>query len=355
MLSLGTLTFLNPWILAGLIALPILWWLLRAIPPSPRTQIFPGVRLLLGLEDEERQTDKTPWWLLLLRCLAVAAALIGLSQPVANLTERLSGGRDGVLLVIMDQGWASSPEWEERRATARAVLDEAAQQGRQVLFWPAADAEVPPVTAAEEAQKILGSTEPRPWEPAHAFMAEKLAEDSLGVTETIWFHDGLSREGTADLLDLVNGFGRLRMIGADAPAFALTPPRLENGLLTSDVLTTGAMGPAQIVAYARAEEGGERRIAVANVETEEDGRASFTFDLPPELAGHRDPHRAGRPAVRRRGCLCGRRHPPGQGRAGCGRRGGPGHDADLGHPLYRKSAAALGRHGAERPDVCHCE
>ena len=67
MLSLGTLTFLSPWILAGLIALPILWWLLRAIPPSPRTQVFPGVRLLLGLEDEERQSDKTPWWLLLLR------------------------------------------------------------------------------------------------------------------------------------------------------------------------------------------------------------------------------------------------------------------------------------------------
>ena len=101
MLSLGTLSFLNPWILAGLIALPILWWLLRSIPPSPRTQTFPGVRLLLGLEDDERQSDKTPWWLLLLRCLAIAAALIGLSQPVANLTERLAN-RSGPLLIIMD-------------------------------------------------------------------------------------------------------------------------------------------------------------------------------------------------------------------------------------------------------------
>lgn len=284
MLSLGALSFLNPWILAGLIALPILWWLLRAIPPSPRTQIFPGVRLLLGLEDEERQTDKTPWWLLLLRCLAIAAALIGLSQPVANLTERVGAG-SGTLLVILDQGWASAPEWDARRTTARAVLEEAAQDGRQVILWPAAERKVPPVTAPAEALKVLGSIEPRPWEPQHAYVAEALGADARGVTETIWLHDGLAREGTGDLLELVAGLGRLRMIGAEAPAFALTPPRLDKGLLTADLLSTGSLGPAQVVAFARAEEGGERRIAVANVESTDEGRATFTFDLPPELQG----------------------------------------------------------------------
>ena len=41
MLSFGALTFVNGWVLAGLIALPVLWWLLRAIPPSPKTQVLP--------------------------------------------------------------------------------------------------------------------------------------------------------------------------------------------------------------------------------------------------------------------------------------------------------------------------
>src|SRR5699024_1794877 len=116
MLTLGSLSFLSPWLLAGLAALPVLWWLMRAIPPSPRRQVFAGVRLLMGLTDEERQTDRTPWWLLALRCLAVAAALIGFSQPVSNLTARIGGG--GTLLVLMDQGWASAPDWTERRAAA---------------------------------------------------------------------------------------------------------------------------------------------------------------------------------------------------------------------------------------------
>ena len=67
MLSLGPVAFLNPWLLAALAALPVLWWLLRATPPAPRRLAFPGVRLLLGLRDPERMPDRTPWWLLLLR------------------------------------------------------------------------------------------------------------------------------------------------------------------------------------------------------------------------------------------------------------------------------------------------
>ena len=110
MLSFGGIAFLNPWILAGLAALPVLWWLLRAIPPSPKLQVFAGVRLLLGLEDEERQTHKTPWWLLLIRVLAIAAALLGLAKPVLNLSERIGPG-DGLLLLVLDQGWASAPDW----------------------------------------------------------------------------------------------------------------------------------------------------------------------------------------------------------------------------------------------------
>jgi len=284
MLNLGSLVFLNPWVLAGLIALPILWWLLRAIPPSPRTQTFAGVRLLLGLEDEERQTHKTPWWLLVLRCLVVAAVLIGLARPVANLTERTGTG-DGRLLVLMDQGWASAPEWRQRAATVRAVLEEAREAGREVILWPAADGGVPPVTSANEALSVLGSIEARPWEPDHAGVLVALTAEPRGISETVWLHDGLGRGETADLLDAIDGLGKVRLIGPTAPALALTPPRLENGLLTADVLAVGDAGPQQVVAFARAETGGERRIAVAKAVPGEDGRARVTFDLPPVLLG----------------------------------------------------------------------
>ena len=55
---LGPIAFTAPGLLLGLIALPILWLLLRAIPPAPLRRRFPGVALLLGLQDEDRQAEQ---------------------------------------------------------------------------------------------------------------------------------------------------------------------------------------------------------------------------------------------------------------------------------------------------------
>ncbi len=40
------LGFAQPLVLLGLLSLPVLWWLLRLIPPRPRQIAFPPARLL---------------------------------------------------------------------------------------------------------------------------------------------------------------------------------------------------------------------------------------------------------------------------------------------------------------------
>ena len=72
MTMIGPLGFAAPWLLLGLIALPVLWVILRAVPPAPIRRMFPGVVLLLGLQDDDQITDRTPWWLLLMRMLVAA-------------------------------------------------------------------------------------------------------------------------------------------------------------------------------------------------------------------------------------------------------------------------------------------
>ena len=106
------LAFASPALLLGLIALPILWLLLRAIPPAPIRRRFPGVALLLGLKDDESETDKTPLWLLILRALAVAAAIAGFAGPVLNPAPKAEG--NGPLLVL-----AHSPAWASARPDER--------------------------------------------------------------------------------------------------------------------------------------------------------------------------------------------------------------------------------------------
>ena len=38
---LGALAFLNPWLLAALVTLPVIYFLLRAVPPRPARVAFP--------------------------------------------------------------------------------------------------------------------------------------------------------------------------------------------------------------------------------------------------------------------------------------------------------------------------
>ncbi|MFD2842847.1 BatA domain-containing protein [Paracoccus cavernae] len=82
MFLLGPLGFATPWLLLALAALPVLWLILRALPPAPKTVEFPATRLLAGLADPNPVAVRTPWWILLLRILAMAALILAFAGPV---------------------------------------------------------------------------------------------------------------------------------------------------------------------------------------------------------------------------------------------------------------------------------
>ena len=69
------LAFAQPLVLIGLLSLPVLWWLLRLMPPRPRRVEFPPTRLLFDITPKEDTPSRTPWWLTLLR-LILATLLI---------------------------------------------------------------------------------------------------------------------------------------------------------------------------------------------------------------------------------------------------------------------------------------
>ncbi|MCS6931840.1 MAG: BatA domain-containing protein, partial [Acetobacteraceae bacterium] len=118
MLTLGPIGFAAAPLLAALLLLPVLWWLLRVTPPAPQRQPFPAVRLLRDLIAPEETPHRTPLWLLLLRIAAAALLILGLARPVWN--PQAIAAADGPLLIVMDDGWASAPEWGSRAAAARA-------------------------------------------------------------------------------------------------------------------------------------------------------------------------------------------------------------------------------------------
>ena len=74
MLSLGALAFAAPGMLALLLALPLIYWLLRMIPPLPKLVRFPAIRLRIA----ERKARRRFW-------RRLADLLCSVQQPLSAL------------------------------------------------------------------------------------------------------------------------------------------------------------------------------------------------------------------------------------------------------------------------------
>lgn len=288
MLSFGALAFLNPWLLTALLALPALWWLLRATPPSPARVAFPGVRLLLGLEDPEKTPDRTPLWLLILRMLVAAAAILAFADPVLNPRAELKG--DGPVLVVMDGGWASADDWEARREAALSELDRADRAGRpvslHVLAAPVGENYRLDLRPAADWRGQVEALTPLPWAPRrldHAVALEALAPPA-GM-DAVWITDGLDHGDEGVMAEALAGMGGLKIIGPARTARALSAPRLEDGRMTLTALRaeTGTEEALRVAVFGRAEDG-ERRLGTLEATLiEGEAAGDMTVDLPLEL------------------------------------------------------------------------
>lgn len=290
MLQMGVLAFLNPWLLAALIGLPLLWLLLRATPPSPARIAFPGVRLLLGLDDPEKTPQRTPWWLLLLRTLIVLAVILAFAKPVLNPRTGVAG--DGPLILVMDGGWASAPDWEARRTAALTALDQADRADRPVSFHvltrrPPSDFGLDLRPAAEWRGAVEALT-PAPWAPlrvvyAEAFRAIAPPPDA-GV---FWISDGLQHDG-GEMAAALSELGALKIAAPLVTATALSAATIDEGVMTITAMRADDYGQAdesmRIAVFGRAPDGGERRLATLTPQFIEGAQSAMAeVDLPLEL------------------------------------------------------------------------
>ena len=282
---IGTIGFLFPWLLLTLVALPILWIILRAVPPAPILRIFPGVTLLLGLKDEEQTSDRTPWWLLLLRMIALAALIIGLAGPVLNPHSDEIGR--GPVLIVMDASWASAPDWSSRIALLDRVLDDAARADRTAALLSLSAPEQMTFQAATEVQSNIAGLAPQAWAPNinTETLATLLPEQGF---DTIWVSDELNRETRDDFATLFSKKGALRVFAPEREAIALAPAQFEGGatLLEARRSVAGLTRSVQVEVHGTDPSGAARILASADI----------TFDRRCEdrCSGHFAPRRAAR-------------------------------------------------------------
>lgn len=296
-MTFGALTFLSPWLLAALATLPIIYWLLRTIPPNPRRVEFPPTRILKEVENQEKTPSKTPWWLLLLRLLAAALIIIALAEPILNPSRNNDLAGSGPLAIVVDNGWASANTWDQRVETINSLIDTAESQSRPVILVETAakdNARQTQLKSPAQARVQARSISPQPFAPNLTAAAKALetalsqaASPQAAAPTVVLLTDGIDHDG-----NIANAFSALNQL-ADGATFAvvetardLTPLALaaevgDAGKLSARVIrATGTARSGTITAFsARGENLGQTSFQLASGTNE----TTADFDVPLEL------------------------------------------------------------------------
>jgi hypothetical protein len=297
MLALGSLVFASPWLLAALAALPVIWWLLRVMPPAPRRIAFPAIRLLLGLTPREETPARTPWWLILLRIVLAALVIVALAHPLLNPQTRLAG--NGAVALVIDDGWAAARDWSRRQAAALAILGGAEREDRQIVLVttaPLASGEPAPPLApvrALDARAAVRALQPKPWPgDRRAALARLEAMPLPQGSAAVWLSDGVDDGAAGALAAYLADRGSLRYVRApeaDAPRLVAadaapgeTSGKLAGKELGVVVRSLPAAQPRSIAVRASAENGALLARAAATLAPAEKSVA-VRLSMPTEL------------------------------------------------------------------------
>ncbi|WP_282607632.1 DUF4159 domain-containing protein [Pelagibius sp. Alg239-R121] len=225
MLDLGLLAFTQPWLLATLIGLPLIWFLLRVTPPAPKTLAFPAVRLLLGLDPPEETPARTPLWLILLRMLIILLIIFGLAQPLINPAAQLPG--NGPVVLVIDNGWAAAKNWDGKVNAMVEVIDRAEREDRAVVLLrtakrsPESRADLSPLLPAGEARELAQGIQPHPWQVDRLAALETLeSQDLEGSAYIVWLSDGLADADSNAFAERLQAFGDVTVLQDQAGALA---------------------------------------------------------------------------------------------------------------------------------------
>lgn len=282
------LSFAQPLLLTGLLALPVLWWLLRVMPPRPRRIDFPPTRLLFDIAPKEETPSRTPWWLTAIRLLAAALVILAAAGPRWDPQGAVTASK-APLLILIDDGWSSAASWDTRMKAADELIASADNDSRAVAIMPLSDAARDITLApAGTARVTLRQLSPKPYAVTRtdALAAIDRFLKATGDCEIAWLSDGIDTGRGTEFVAGLNRLADNRNVtifdGGTPPAHALAAAENAAARMTVKVLRASDGGTDTGIVRALDQKNapiGEARFSFAGPDREADA----AFDLPVEL------------------------------------------------------------------------
>ena len=278
---INTLTFGTPLALWALLALPVIWWLLRSIPPRPQEISFPPLRILMKLREKDTTPDKMPWWLLLLRLTLAALLILAVSHPFQQHAQNLRG-KTGPLLLVIDDGWAAAKDWRKRQEAALGLIAEAG--GEVIYVTGTADPQTVRAENTTDAEKHLRALVPLALPTDRMKALASIKSLSPVPKQIAWLADGLDANTTKFFADALMQIAPLQIFtpAEVAAPLALVNPSLAGGDIVVSVLSGQARQQSTIV---QALAGDGHVLAESTLEIKSAGATQTRLTVPVELRG----------------------------------------------------------------------
>jgi hypothetical protein len=287
------LGFASPLVLLGLLSLPVLWWLLRLIPPRPKRIEFPPTRLLFDIKPKEDTPSRTPWWLTLLRLTLAALVILAAAGPLWNPPTAATTGSMPIALLI-DDGISAAASWDARMRTAEDIISRAEADNRGIALMPLGEAGRDFSLQTPAAARVrLNQIKPKPHaiERSDALAGVTRLLSATPNMEVIWLSDGVDLGRGSEFVEGLAGAAAGRPVsvvtGGLPTAHALAAADNAAGSLTVKVLRATTAGTEEGLIRALDLKGlplGEARFAFKEGERETDAELNLPVEIRNDIA-----------------------------------------------------------------------
>ncbi|KAA0700509.1 DUF4159 domain-containing protein [Neorhizobium sp. P12A] len=265
---MSAFAFAYPAILGALVVLPVIWWLLRLTPPMPKPEVFPPLKILASVLKREETPSKSPWWLTLLRMLLAAVVILAIADPVFN--PRVNSlASNGPLVLVVDNSWASAPDWERRVQTADALIGDADANSTPVVIAFTAESTNDAVAGtATAAREKLHAAAPKPLVPDRdrAIQSVKAALNGTHPGTLAFLTDGIASEEKDDAVAQLAALqpAEMRLIEGDgSDTVAITGAANASDNMTVTATRLNGRSPTRLALSAQDNQG--RAIAAGSL------------------------------------------------------------------------------------------
>ena len=202
------INFANIPALIGLISLPIIFYIIRFYPPTPKQKDFSSLFLLKDIISKSSSKSKFPIWLLIFRLLICMLIILFFSDPFISNSKKNTEVKN--YIIIADNSWSIANNWQNFKQILNKISLEAESNGKEVHIYLTSFSEKfePTILNSNNAVlEFINNNPPLPQQTERKSINEILLKNNYFKSSKVFFIfsnlDSISKKAQTKTLEII--------------------------------------------------------------------------------------------------------------------------------------------------------